>query len=391
VPRQRLQPGEHGRITEWSSGGVYFAATYVRDSDGKRRRVERSSSKSAEDARRLLQRHLVNRRAPLSGQEITDRTTIAELFDIWIESKSVVDGVSPQTAQAYRAVWRVHGADQLGALRITELPASRANARLQAMGSTTQAKRLRMILSGMFGLAVRFDVLSVNPIREARAVKTTRKPTRAATPAEFERVRAAVRAYANREGLGPRPGRLLPAFVELLAATGGRPNEVLAFRWSDVDLLADPPTVVITATLIDHGRIAGAPLHRQEGRKGFAPPHTVVLPKFGVEALASLIGESGMQGPVFANRVGGWMSLTNMRRALRAALPPDLAWVTPHSFRRTVASVVRDALGAELAQQQLSHATLATTETHYLQRHTQGPDVRAVLDKFAGQESVERK
>ena len=107
---------------------------------------------------------------------------------------------------------------------------SRANARLQEMGSTTQAKRLRMILSGMCGLAVRYDVLAVNPIREARAVKTVRKAARAATSAEFERVRAAVRSYATRVGPGPKPGRLLPAFIELLAATGCRPNEVLALR-----------------------------------------------------------------------------------------------------------------------------------------------------------------
>ncbi len=327
---------------------------------------------------------LANRRAPQSGKAVTDRTTLAQLFELWIEAKALVDGVSEQTAKAYRDVWKVHGARQIGALRVTELATSSAHARLQEMGSTTQAKRLRMILSGMYGIAVRYDVFAVNPIRETRTVKTSRKPARAATPAEFERVRAAVRAYADRKGPGPRPGRLLGAFVELLAATGARPNEVLAIRWCDVDLLADPPTVTITGTLIDHGRIAGKPVHRQEARKGDAPPHTVVLPQFGVESLTALVAESGMEGAVFANRDGGWMSLTNMRRALRAALPADLSWVTPHSFRRTVATVVRDAMGAELAQQQLSHAKLATTEAHYLQRQTRGPDVRAVLDKYAG-------
>jgi hypothetical protein len=30
-----------------------------------------------------------------------------------------------------------------------------------------------------------------------------------------------------------------------------------------------------------------------------------------------------------------------------------------------------------------SLSKLATTETHYLQRHTRGPDVREALDKFA--------
>ncbi|SKU77782.1 tyrosine-type recombinase/integrase [Mycobacteroides abscessus] len=382
MPRQRLAPGEHGKITERVSGRMFFASTYVRDSDGKRRRVERSSEKSAEDARRALQRHLNARRAPLSGQLVTEKTALTDLFDLWIEAKAAEDGVLQQTVDQYRAVWKTHGAAQLGSLRVTELRTQSAHNYLQGMGATTQAKRLRTVLSGMFSMAVRFDVLPVNPIREAKPVKTTRKPARAATAAEFRQIRAAVQAYSTRKGSGPRPGRLLAAFIDVLVATGCRPSEVLATRWSDVDLLADPPTLTITGTLIDHGRIVGKPLHRQDHRKHHAPPHTVVLPKFGVETLTELVGESGMEGPVFANRQGGWMSLANMRRALRAALPDELSWVTPHSFRRTVATVVRDAHGPDKAQQ-LSHSKLATTEAHYLERQTRGPDVRAALEQFA--------
>lgn len=391
MPRQRMRPGEHGRITQWSSGGRHFASAYVRDTDGKRRRVERSSDKSIEDARRLLQRHLQQRRAPLeSGWIVNGRTTLTELFDLWIEAKAAEDGVSEQSVNQYRQVWRTHGDEQLGELRITELSTSQASRYLLGMGAVTQAKRLRMILSGMFGLAVRYDVLAVNPIRETKTARTVRKPARAATPAEFARIRMAVKAYVNRERPGPRRGasQLLPAFIECLAATGVRPNEVLAIEWPEVDVLADPPTVTVTGTLIDHGKIPGKPLHRQDHRKHGAPPHTVVLPRFGVEALTTLIAETGgLEGPVFANRDGGWMSLANMRRALRAALPDDLAWVTPHSFRRTVATVVRDAHGPAAAQQQLSHAKLATTETHYLQRQTSGPDVRETLDRYAAGQS----
>lgn len=234
MPRERMRPGEHGRITEWSRGGSFFASTYVRDADGRRRRVERSSSKSAEDARRLLQRHLLERRTPLSAQLVTERTTLGELFEMWLTAKSFEDGVKDQTCGQYRQVWETHGADRLGALRVTELPTSRANAHIQAVALRTpsQTGYLRIILRGMFSRAVRFDILDVNPIVETKTAKLHRKPARAMTPAEFERVRIAVQAYANREGHGgPKPGRLLPAFVELLAATGGRPSEVLAFRW----------------------------------------------------------------------------------------------------------------------------------------------------------------
>ncbi|QZT56766.1 tyrosine-type recombinase/integrase [Mycolicibacterium austroafricanum] len=388
MPRQRMAPGEHGRVTERCDGGKFYAATYFRDSDGKRRRVERSSDKSAEDARRLLQRHLKDRRPPVAKQEVTERTTLAELFDFWIVAKAAEDGVSEQTADQYRQVWAKHGASQLGTLRIREVDTKHAHGHVRAMGATTQAKRLRMILLGMFSMAVRFGVIDVNPIRETKPTKHTPKDvTREIKSDELDRVRAAVRAYADREGPGPRPGRLLPAFVDLLVATGARPSEVLALRWSDCDLGGEPPTVTIRGTLIDHGRIAGKPLHRQDRRKGDAPEHTVVLPRIGVEALEALKAQSsaGNDGPVFANRDGGWVSLANMRRSLRAALPEDLrSTITPHTFRRAVATVVRDKLGSEKAQQQLSHAKLATTEKHYLQRHTEGPDVRAVLDEYTG-------
>jgi hypothetical protein len=130
---------------------VFFASTTFCDADGRRRRVERSSAKSNEDARRILRRHLANRRAPLSGQAVTQRTSLSELFELWIETKELVDGVSEQTAQAYREVWKVHGAQQLGTLRVTEMPTSHADARLQQMGSTTHAKRLRMSCLGCTG------------------------------------------------------------------------------------------------------------------------------------------------------------------------------------------------------------------------------------------------
>lgn len=123
---------------------------------------------------------------------------------------------------------------------------------------------------------------------------------------------------------------------------------------------------------------------------GCVPAITVLLPKFGVEVLTALVGDTVSSTPsatVLTNRAGGLVSLSNIRSALREALAQyeDLRWVTPHSFRRSLATAVRDGLGIEAAQQQLGHAEMATTEQHYAQRRTTGPDAREVLDKWAGQ------
>ncbi|MCV6963948.1 integrase [Mycobacterium intermedium] len=387
MPRQRMAPGEHGRISVTQCGkGIFEARTYVRDSDGARRKVRRTG-RSDEDARRALQRHLRQRTAPLTGQVISDTTTLTELFDVWITRKVSEDRLMPQSEAQYRKVWRVHGAGKLGALRIRELSTSRADAHLKSVQSVRQAQLLRIVLKGMFTLAVRFDVVAVNPIVEARPNRASKRVVRAATPEEFRRIRQAVAEYAGAAVRGPQRGRYLPAFVEVAMATGARPGEVLAIRWEDVDLLADPPTVTINGTIIDHQTIPGMPAHRQDVRKHGAPPLTTILPAHGVEALTELFGATGPAGLVFKNRDGGPMSACNLRRSMRAALPEDLRWCTPHSFRRTAGTVVRDAHGVEAAQQQLGHAHLATTEGHYVEKKAIGPDARKALDAFMDGES----
>ena len=397
MPRQRLAPGEHGKITEIRRGGTWYATTYVRLHTGKLREREASSAKSAEDARRTLMRRIKTELESTTPAGIIGaRTTLSELYTVWAEAKVVEDGVKPQSMAGYERAWRLHGAEQFGELRIGELTTSRADAHLKTLpaGPSTQ---LRTVLAGMFSMAARFDVVKHSPITEARATTAEKKAARSLTTAELDQVREAVRVYCapspargkRAAGAGRQKGPMLRAFVELLAATGDRPGEVLAIQWPEVDLLGDPSTVTVLGTLLDHSAIPGKSLHRQDSRKKDAPPHTVLLPKFGVEVLTELFGRTGssIDGPVLTSESGGWLSLSNISKQFRAALKPypDVQWVTPHSFRRSVATVVRDGLGIEAAQAQLSHSQLSTTEQHYAQRRTTGPDARAVLDKWAGQ------
>ena len=387
MPRQRMAPGEHGKITTAQLGKDLFEArTYVRDTDGERRKVRRTG-KSTEDAERNLKRHLKERSTPITGQIVSDTTTLGQLFDAWITRKAAEGDIEPQTAAQYRQVWSTHGAAQLGALRIRELSTGRADSHFKGIASVRQAQQLRVVLKGMFSMGAQFDVVAVNPIIEAKPRRAKKRAVKAVTAGEYEQIRQAITTYSTATVTGPKRGRHLLAFAELAVATGARPNEVLAIRWQDVDLLSDPPTVTITGTLVDHAAIPGQPVHRKDTRKHDAPPVTVILPKHGVEVLTELYGQSGPSGLVFKNRDGGPMSLNNLRRSLRAALPEDLRWCTPHSFRRTAGTIVRDHLGVEAAQQQLGHARLATTEGHYVQRKTTGPDAREALDRFLGGES----
>ena len=88
MPRQRLDPGKWGKVTDRKvekkavvNGKtkvvetLYYATTYVRLHSGKLREREAMSRKSAEDARRQLMRHaqVHVRVAQLHGQATTAR------------------------------------------------------------------------------------------------------------------------------------------------------------------------------------------------------------------------------------------------------------------------------------------------------------------------------
>jgi hypothetical protein len=65
------------------------------------------------------------RTAPITGQLVTDKTTLAELFDAWIAAKIAEGDIAPQTEHGYRTVWQVHAQEQIGPLRIREFPTIR--------------------------------------------------------------------------------------------------------------------------------------------------------------------------------------------------------------------------------------------------------------------------
>ena len=77
------------------------------------------------------------------------------------------------------------------------------------------------------------------------------------------------------------------------------------------------------------------------------------------------------------------VSPANIRRSWRSARGEAFEWVTPHSFRRIVATVVKERHGVGAAHSQLGHANSRVTETHYVQRVIAAPDLTDVLNTFA--------
>ena len=239
---------------------------------------------------------------------MTPTTELSALFKLWIESKSnpnVSGFVLPQSQATYREVWERYGAKQLGNLRVCDVDTPLLATHLGdvATRSAPQAKQLRVVLSGMFTLATENGAVQVNPVRETRRPQKPRgHRSVAAKPLTVEEVRllrsviARYREADNRPG--PKPGANLLAWLDPMAATGARPNEVLALHWQDVDLLADVPTVTISGTIV-LPKDRGAAPYRHDFRKDHAPDLTIALPSFAVETLTEMFSVTGPDSLVF--------------------------------------------------------------------------------------------
>src|SRR5260370_39416219 len=96
-----------------------------------------------------------------------------------------------------------------------------------------------------------------------------------------------------------------------------------------------------------------------------------------------LVAADNPNDAIFASRRGTWLSPNNVRRQWRQArADTDLAWVTPHTFRKTVATLINEEADTKSAAAQLGHASEEVTDTYYIAKPVLAPDVSEILEQL---------
>lgn len=201
-----------------------------------------------------------------------------------------------------------------------------------------------VLLSGILESAVEYGYLASNP---ARGVKFPQKGLRA---------KPAIIAGDSLAKLLAVLGEPYGTMVSLIAATGLRIGELLALRWSAVDLET------------------GALMVRESVYEGrFQPPktqkavRTIPLGPHAVAALLEHQARVSRKAPgdlVFGNRQGDALRESKLlTRVLQpAAKAAGLGTVTWHQFRHIHSSLLNDLkVPVKIAQEQLGHGSIATT------------------------------
>lgn len=260
-------------------------------------------------------------------------TTVGELVDAWVKQLRVSGHLENTTINEYERVLRKLVLPELGALRLNELSTEHINAVLAELGtrSVNRQRKAKVVTGAMLNVAVECGALPSNPARGSISVSRPPTQTRTLMASDLETVRTAVGAWASKKRSGPKATGDMADILDVMLGAGARIGEVLALRWSDVDLNAK--RVQIRATIKTETGVGTY-------RKPLVNARTIELPAFAVATLRRRQSSSryGHVDAVFPTRNGTWQQVNNVERRWRQIRKDaGLDWVTPEFFRHHVA------------------------------------------------------
>ena len=383
MARPHMPPGTWGRInvTATSTGTYEAEARYAFFSGRVAKLRARAHSESAARTA-LIQKLQALNGAEAAGGELTPMTTVAQLAAFWLREKEA-GAVSVNSMKTYRSTVKNQVVPVIGERRLVDCRTSVIDRVIKDRAAKGQSiSMLRKVLHGMFGVAVRHDVISTNPVRDAVRITRPRVEIAYLDLEQIHKVRGLIDAEMRRDRPGPSMTCDLRDLVDLMLATGCRIGEAGAFVYSEIDLAAEKPTLTVSGTIITE---TGNGTFRQPWTKTDAGYRTLVLPPFAVDILMRrmVASSANKHGAVFPTRRGTWRQVSNWERMWNRVVD-DTAfdWVTFHTFRKSVATLIDREVGIKAAQAQLGHDSEDITRDLYVHKAALAPDLTRHLEQF---------
>lgn len=345
------------------ASGKFEASTRLRMWNGETKRV-RGRGRSATAAKNNLKARCSERLGTSDTKDLATTSTVGQLLNYWLESKT---DIRPQSRDRYRRMIDLHLEPAFGKLRIREVSPALLDSWIKGQSSGVAATA-RTVLAGAFGLAARFGLVVSNPMAAVEPVAAPSKKARALTREEVPRFRATIAKSENET--------LIDA-VDVALATGLRAGELLALHWDDIDLDATSPRLTVKGTLA-YSKEKGN--HRQNEAKTASGQRPIQLSASCVEILRARKEKYGLLPMVFPSGAGSYIWENNFNRWLREWRGDEFSWVTVHTLRKTLGSLIYEELGPHRAAEVLGHSNSTLTETVYVQRNRDGVPIGEIVD-----------
>lgn len=330
--------------------------------DGRRSRRTFTATTQAEARQKLK----AAQKAAEAGLIATTPMSLRTFLGRWLEE--IVDSgtLATKTRVFYRGTCARHIVPALGDVRLDRLSVRDVERFLAAKREsglgTRSVQAMHATLRRALGVAVRWGLLSRNV---ASAVQVAR-PVR-----DTDRVHAMPRDVVLALVVASRQTRL-GAMVSITLMTGLRKGEVLALKWSDVDI--DNGTLIVMRSAYRKGGVGMLTKTTKTDRV-----RTISLPRQAAEILREHKRDQAAMrlaaGPlwraddfVFTTEVGGLLDekVPNTilhRVCAKAGLPPERFHNLRHSAAMTAASASHGDLHA--VKNLLGHASISTTLDTY--------------------------
>ncbi len=367
MARPPLALGHHGTVHLTRKGKGWAARCRVRDLDGVTRQIEkRGTSRAA--AQRALQDELRQRHGQ-RVEALRPYSRFRDAADIWM--LKIRERRADSTYDLYTHWLNKLVLPQLGELRLVECDVANIDAffsrleraRLSVVqddGSIAEKphyaaatrRTVRSVVSGVLQQAVLHQAIATNPVRNLERIESTKghqaPSPRGLTPEERRRLFT----YVDTDPVSVAAD--LPDLIRFAIGTGLRIGELCAVRWRDVNLEGiavvnedDMRLVPVVAVRQNVYPVKGKGLSVHGGKTSMAL-RIVPLPEFVADRLRlRRHGDEPLDWPVFASagRDGRptyrWPS--TLRRTIRTVRAQvGLDWMTPHSWRRTYATILDD-------------------------------------------------
>lgn len=355
-----------------------------------------------EMAEAIEQREVELRRAPENREATFDDAVAA-----WLEHLQHEKRVKPSTLADYEVmlaqpkrlrgkekqrgarIMRDFGGRRLAAIETADIRRFLAGLDREKISARTVNKH-RQVLHGIFEYARRSDTYG---LRENPASETTKRPEGGAKPIEtFEPAEVQAIAAAARAGLHrPRPEHNFSAATRaewqrvneqdaamftIAAFTGLRLGELLALRWSDVDLEGAQITVA---------RAMSAGVEESTKSRRFRPVPLADQAAAELKGLARRQHFAGRNDFVFCRPDGGPLDRTAVRsRFIRAEKKAGVKVRRFHDLRHTFGSLAVRKFDVVTVKEMMGHSKLATTE-RYLHSKPRSDDAAKLTSAFGDQ------
>jgi integrase len=340
-------------------GGWYFKATVGRDAlTGRRMQITKRGFRTAADAGQARKELLAGERR--LARPSAAGMTVNELLDLYLDSLDADGRLSVKTRFDYRKYAEVYVRPLLGQRRLRDVTAETIlewQRRLAKNGGVKAGKALapntirlaRAPLAGAFKLAVTSGRVVTNPLVSAPRPTRKRAVPRHWSPEE-------ARAF-----LGfMETDRTYPIWAFLLSA-GLRIGELVALRWTNVDLDARVARVVEFSSTIGYEVVASTGKSRDAIRTIDLDDHLVrVLREQRKRQAEERLAATNYveSGHVFTRPEGGPYHPQLLSKQLAAlSIEAALPRLTAHGLRHTSATLMlANGVPPKVAAERLGHA-----------------------------------